>query len=84
MCALWAYGLIHIVDVTFFLKNMTKETPPVFRNTAICGACVALIQINIAWLGNDIAREAIYAFTLIWHLGVVFLAFILLLYQVRK
>ena len=84
MYALWAYGLIHIVDATFFLMNLAKETPAIFRNAAISGACIALIQISIAWLGNDIARETMYAFTLIWHLGVVFMAFILLLYQMRK
>lgn len=84
MSALWAYGLVHLADVTFFLINMTKETPSMFLNAAICGACIALAQIGIAWLGNDIARETMFVFTLIWHLGVVFIAFILLLYQMRK
>jgi hypothetical protein len=78
------YGLIHLVDVAFFLKNMTKDTSPIFRNGAICGACIALAQVSIAWLGNDVARETMFVFTLIWHLGVVFMAFILLLYQMRK
>ena len=82
--ALWAYGLIHMVDVSFFLLNMTKETPSMFRNAAICGTCIAIAQLGFAWLGNDIARETMFVFTLIWHLGVVFMAFILLLYQMRK
>jgi len=84
MYGLWAYGLIHIVDVSFFLINMTKGTPTIFRSVAICGACVALIQVSIALLGGDIARETMYVFSLIWHLGVVFMAFILLLYEVKK
>jgi hypothetical protein len=82
--ALWAYGLIHAADVGFFLLNITKETPSVFRNAAICGAFVAITQVGFAWLGNDVARETMFVFSLIWHLGVVFMAFILLLYQMRK
>jgi len=82
--ALWIYGLVHIVDVIFFLKNLTKEMPLLFRNAAICGGCIAIAQVVIAWQGSDVARETMFAFTLIWHLGVVFMAFILLLYQLRK
>jgi len=37
--------------------------------------------VSIAWFGGDIARESMYVFTLIWHLGIIFMAFILLLYQ---
>ena len=81
---LWAYGLLHMGDVSFFLFNMTKETPVVFRNAGICGELVAISQIGIAWQGDSIAREMMYMFTLIWHLGIVFMAFILLLYQIRK
>jgi hypothetical protein len=81
---LWAYGLLHVADVSFFLFNMTRETPVVFRNIAICGLFVALAQVGIAWLGNDTSRETMYLFTLTWHLGVVLMAFILLLYQVRR
>ncbi len=81
---LWAYGLLHIGDVSFFLFNMTKETPVIFRNAAICGELVAISQVGIAWQGDSIARETMYMFTLMWHLGIVFMAFILLLYQIRK
>lgn len=84
LCALWAYGLIHIADVSFFLMKLTEEMPSLFRNAAICGAIVALTQLLIAWQGNDIAREQMFVFALVWHLGVVFMAFILLLYQLRK
>ncbi len=82
--ALFAYGLIHIIDVSSFLLNMTKETPNVFRNAAICGAVIALTQLLVAWFGNSVAKETAYLGTLLWHLGVVFMAFILLLYSVRK
>jgi len=82
--ALWAYGLVHIADVSFFLMNLTKEMPSLFRTAAICGACVAIAQVGIAWQGSDTARETMFVFSLIWHLGVVFIAFILLLYQLRK
>jgi hypothetical protein len=84
LCALWAYGLIHIADATFFLTKLTNEIPTLFRNAAICGVIVAVTQLVIAWQGNDIAREQMFIFALIWHLGVVFMAFILLLYQLRK
>jgi len=82
--ALWAYGIIHMADAGFFLMNLTKEMPTLFRNAAICGVIVAAAQLLIAWKGNDIAREMMFVSALIWHLGVVFMAFILLLYQLRK
>jgi len=84
LCALWGYGLIHIADVSFFLMNLTKDMPSLFRIAATCGVVVALVQLLIAWQGNDVARETMFVFALIWHLGVVFMAFVLLLYQLRK
>jgi len=77
------YGLIHIIDVSFFLMNVTPETPPVFRNSARTGFCVAVIQLIVFGVGTTVWQEAVYVFTLFWHLGIVFLAFILLLYQIR-
>ena len=82
--ALFAYGLLHIIDVSSFLFNMTKETPNIFRNAAICGTVIAVAQLVIAWIGNPTAKETAYLGTLLWHLGIVFMAFILLLYTVRK
>ena len=84
LCALCVYGLIHIADASFFLINLTKDMPTLFRNSASCGVVVALAQLLIAWQGNDIARETMFVFALIWHLGVVFMAFVLLLYKLRK
>ena len=84
LCALWVYGLIHIADASFFLMNLTKDMPTLFRNSASCGVIVALAQLLIAWQGNDVARETMFVFALIWHLGVVFMAFVLLLYKLRK
>lgn len=81
--SLWAYGLVHLADAAFFLFFKSKRAPTIFRVVALCGIIVGLAQVTIAWLGGDIARESIYVFTLIWHLGVIFMAFILLLYQVR-
>ncbi|MEO1889768.1 MAG: hypothetical protein ABGX33_07615 [Cycloclasticus sp.] len=79
--SLWAYGLVHFADAAFFLFFKSKRAPTIFRVAAFCGVIVGLAQITIAWLGGDIARESMYVFTLIWHLGVIFMAFILLLYQ---
>jgi len=81
--SLWGYGLVHIADAGFFLVLKSKRAPTVFRVVASCGVIVGLLQIAIALLGSDTARETMYVFTLIWHLGVIFMAFILLLYQVR-
>ena len=81
---LWAYGIAHVADVSFFLINMTKESHGFFRRAAYCGEIVAFGQLGFAWLGSDVAREFVYMFTLVWHLGIVFMAFILLLYQLRK
>jgi len=82
--ALFAYGFLHVVDVSSFLFNMTKETPNIFRNAAIVGTAIALAQLFIAWIGSPTAKETAYLSTLIWHLYIVFMAFILLLYNVRK
>ena len=82
--ALWFYGLVHIADAGFFLMNLTKNMPSLFRNAAISGLVVAIAQIFTAFQGNDIARESMFIFSLIWHLGVLFMAFVLLLYKMRK
>lgn len=79
--SLWAYGLVHLVDVSFFLFLKSKHAPTIFRVAAACGFIVGLVQVALAWFGGDIARESVYVFTLIWHLGIIFMAFILLLYQ---
>ncbi|HAI97700.1 MAG: hypothetical protein CL866_03615 [Cycloclasticus sp.] len=83
LCSLWAYGLIHFLDAGFFLYFKSKHAPNIFRIAASCGVTLALVQMAIAGLGNDVARESVYVFTLIWHIGIIFMAFILLLYQVR-
>jgi len=81
---LLVYGLIHVLDVSFFLLNVTSETPAIFRNCAKVGFCIALLQLIVFWFGTAVWRETMYVFTLFWHLGVVFMAFILLLYQIRE
>lgn len=81
---LWVYGVLHLIDVSSFLVGMTPETPMIFRVTAICGVIIALSQLVAAAFGGAIAREVIYAGTLVWHLYVVFMGFVLLLYQLRK
>lgn len=79
-----AYGIIHVFDVSSFLINTTKETPRVFRYHACVGLLIALSQVGIAFLGNAVMRETAYIATLIWHLYVMYLAFVLLLYQTRR
>lgn len=81
---LWAYGLIHLVDVSSFLFGMTKGTPNVFRNAALCGVLIAIAQVLTAWIGTPTAMETVYVATLVWHLCITFMAFILLLYGVRR
>lgn len=81
---LCAYGLIHLGDVSFFLIHRTNATSHIFRNAVICGVCVALLQIGVVWLGDEVAREWLYVSTLLWHFGIVLMAFILLLYQLRE
>ncbi len=81
---LWAYGLLHILDVSSFLFKMTSETPNVFRNAAVAGTVIAVTQLVIAWAGSNAAKETMYLGTLLWHLCITFMAFILLLYGMRK
>ena len=82
--ALWVYGLVHIADVSFFLMNVTDDQPSFFRYVASCGVIVAITQLLIAWQGNDSARETMYIIALVWHVGVVLMAFVILLYQLRE
>ena len=81
---LWVYGVIHIVDVSTFLFRMTADTATVFRVSASVGLVIAVSQVAIAALGTPSMQENIYIGTLIWHLYAVFMAFVLLLYQLRK
>lgn len=45
---------------------------------------MALVQVGVAWFAEEVAREWLYVSTLLWHLGIVLMAFILLLYQLRE
>ena len=81
---LWLYGVLHLIDVSSFLLKMTPETPAIFRFTAYGGVAVAIVQIAIAWLGDSNTRELTYVATLVWHLYVVFMGFVMLLYKMRK
>jgi hypothetical protein len=81
---LWLYGVLHLLDVSTFVFKMTPETPTVFRITGYIGIVIALIQVLTAWRGETSQRELAYAATLVYHLYVVFMAFVLLLYQLRK
>ena len=81
---LWLYGVLHLVDVSTFLFRMTNETPTIFRVTAVVGFLVAVLQIAIAITGSPTMQETVYVATLVWHLYAVFMAFTLLLYQLRK
>jgi len=84
LIGLWVYGSLHLADVVSFLVGMTEETPTIFRATAYCGVVVALFQLGVALLGDSALRELMYVGTLVWHLYVVFMGFVLLLYQLRK
>ncbi len=81
---LWLYGLYHVVDVSSFLLGMTKETPSIFRASAFVGVFVAVSQVGAALLGTPKLRETAYVATLGWHLYIIFMAFVLLLDQLRK
>ena len=81
---LWIYGLLHTIDVGSFLFGVTRETPIIFRTSAFIGVFVAASQIGVAIFGTPILRETAYVATLVWHLYIIFLAFVLLLYQLRK
>ena len=81
---LWLYGVLHFVDVLSFLIKQTSETPTIMRYIAYGGVVIAIGQVIVAWQGNDNLRELIYAATLVWHLYVVFMSFLMLLYQMRN
>ena len=81
---LWLYGVLHFVDVLSFLIKQTPETPTIMRYIAYGGVVIAIGQVIVAWQGNDNLRELIYAATLVWHLYVVFMSFLMLLYQMRN
>lgn len=84
LIGLWVYGSLHLVDVTSFIIRMTPETPTIFRVTGYTGVLIALSQLSVALLGEASIIETMYAVTLVWHLYVVFMGFVSLLYQLRK
>ena len=79
--ALWIYGCVHILDVSNVLFRLTKDISKVFRMSVYVGVTVALSQLAVAAFGNAQIREFAYVTALIWQLSVVFMGFILLLYQ---
>ena len=79
-----AYGIIHVVDVSSFLLNVTKDALLIWRVSAFAGFLIALSQVGITFFGNAMMWETAYVATLIWHVYVIFMAFVLLLYQMRK
>ena len=81
---LWIYGVIHLVDVSTFLFRMTADSAALFRVSGFVGLVIAVSQVAVAALGAPSMQETLYVGTLVWHLYVVFMAFVLLLYQLRK
>ena len=80
----WVYGSLIVADASFFYAIMTKDSPRLFRNAAVGGIVIGVLQIAAAAVGTTASRESMYVIALFWQFGIVVMSFLLLLYQVRK
>lgn len=80
--ALLAYGIFHVVDLTTFVIKFPKDVTSVNRAMPYFGYTVILIQLSVSFLGSIEAVKVTYLASLVFHLVVSFVAFVVLVYGV--
>lgn len=79
--ALWAYGLVHLVDVTSFIVQRPPDVVGVRRIAPIIGLSLALASLCVAAFGSLLLSEIVYLSMLVWHIAVAALGFASLLFD---
>lgn len=78
--ALLAYGIFHVVDLTTFVFKFPKEATSVNRVMPYFGYVVILAQISVPFFGSIATIKVTYLASLVFHLVVGFIAFVMLIY----
>lgn len=79
--ALWAYGLVHLADVSSFILRRPPEVVGLRRIAQIVGLIFAIASLCIAAFGSLLLAEITYLSMLVWHLGVAAMGFASLLFD---
>ena len=80
--ALLTYGIFHVVDLTTFVIKFPKDVTSVNRAMPYFGYTVILIQLSVSFLGSIETVKVTYLASLVFHLVVSFIAFVVLVYGV--
>ncbi len=81
--ALLAYGIFHVVDLTTFVVKFPKDVTSVNRAMPYFGYVVVLTQLSGSFFGSLAAVKVIYLASLVFHLAVSFIAFVVLVYGIH-
>ncbi len=82
--ALLAYGIFHIVDLTTFVIKFPTDVTSINRSLPYFGYVVILIQISVPFFGNTEAIKVTYLASLVFHLVISFIAFVILVYGMHS
>ena len=84
--ALLTYGIFHIVDLTTFVIKFPKDVTSINRAMPYFGYLVVLTQLSVPFFGGIEVIKVTYLASLVFHLVVSFIAFVMLVYgiQVRR
>jgi hypothetical protein len=77
--SLWAYGLVHLLDVSTFILRRPPGLDSLHRNAQIVGLALALTSLAVAAYGAPPLTEIVYLSMLVWHLAVAAMGFAFLI-----
>ena len=78
--SIFAYGLVHLLDVASFLRSYPGVLKPLHRVAAGIGILLSVFKLGFGLLASIDAIQVLYLTTLIWHLVVSGIGFASLLY----
>ena len=79
ICSL-AYAVYHFIDLIFFSIVLRAVKLPVHSKLIYVGIVVASIQLFTGLTDNASLMKFVYLATLVWHLSVCFIGFVMLIY----
>ena len=81
--ALLTYGVFHVIDLTTFVVKFPKNANTVNRAMPYFGYVVILFQLAVPLFGSLSIIKVTYLASLVFHLVVGFVAFVMLVYGIR-
>jgi hypothetical protein len=79
--SLLTYGFVHLLDVSSFIVFYPHKWNIVNKIAASIGVLIALAQIGSGFFASEGAMQVVYLMTLVWHLAISSLGFVLLVYM---